>query len=351
MSVLNLVRPELLASVNYNPGGDEAQYRLHANELPWSPVAMGNVALNFYPQARAHKELQQKLALRYAVHLDELILTRGGDDAIDLIIRFFLRAGIDSFMQCSPTFSMYEFYVRLQGGFILDCPLDSAREFQLSLDAIKATWQKNCKIIMFCNPNNPTGTLVSLDLIAATCVHFKSKSVIVVDEAYIEFSGTASAATLLAEHDNLIILKTMSKAAGLAGLRLGSIIAQKKLIERIAAINAPYNLSSAVIELALRALANQDWFTKSLKHIQQAREWLSDELNKQPLVEHVYPSFANFILFKTAYAKELIDWCAEHKIAVKGFKAPSLLQHHLRLTVGSAEQNRMVIAVVSSFKP
>lgn len=351
MSILNLVRPELLSNSNYNPGGDEAEYRLHANELPWSPVAMNNVALNFYPQAQAHLELQKKLAQRYNVAAEELILTRGGDDAIDLIVRLFLRAGIDAFMQCSPTFSMYEFYVRLQGGFILDCPLDASNEFELTLEAIIATWQQHCKIIMLCNPNNPTGTLVSLDLIAATCAYFKNRSVVVVDEAYIEFSGTASAATILAEHDNLIVLKTMSKAAGLAGLRLGSIIAQKQVIERLVAINAPYNLSSAVIDLALRALANHDWFAQSVQEIQQAREWLSAELHKQPLIEQVYPSFANFILFKSAYAQELINWCAEHKIAVKGFKTASLLQQHVRLTVGSAKQNRRVLAVLSSFKP
>lgn len=351
MSILNLVRPELLASANYTPGGDEAVYRLHANELPWSPVTMDNVLLNRYPQAQKHNELQKQLAQRYGVSAEEIILTRGGDDAIDLIIRLFIRAGIDAFIQCSPTFSMYEFYVRLQGGFILDCPLDSDNEFQLTLEAIKATWQEHCKIIMFCNPNNPTGTLVSLDLIAATCAYFKNKSVVVVDEAYLEFSGTTSAATLLAEYDNLIILKTMSKAAGLAGLRLGSIIAQKQVIERISAINAPYNLSSAVIELAQRALANQTWFVHSLSDVKEAREWLSKQLKIQPLVEHVYPSFANFILVKTPYAKELIAWCAQHQIAVKGFKAPSLLHHHLRLTVGSAEQNHMLIAVLSAFKP
>ncbi len=349
MSILNLIRPELLDSPNYVPGGNNAEYRLHANELPWTPIETKPVNLNFYPDANVLNTLQKQLAERYQIEHDQLVLTRGSDEGIDLVTRLFLKAGQDALMQFSPTFPMYAFYVRLQQGELIQCPLVPQDNFSFSMDKIKSSWQQNCKIIMFCSPNNPTANLIDLELIAAVCEHYKNKSVIVVDEAYIEFAKSKSATTLISQFENLVVLRTLSKACGLAGLRLGSIIAQAHVIQAFRKIIPPYTISSAVIELAANALAIDDWFLFAIETIKTSRDWLFNELQKNELIEKVYSTEANFLLVKTPYAKELTSWFSHHGIAIRDFPANSLLHDHLRITVGEEQQNQLLIDTLSSF--
>ncbi|MBL7481121.1 histidinol-phosphate transaminase [Legionella bononiensis] len=350
MSILNLIRPELLNSQNYVPGGEQCTFRLHANELPWCPVnSNGTMSLNFYPDTRLQAQLQARLAERYQVDKDQIVLTRGSDDGIDLVTRLFLIAGQDAFMQFPPTFPMYAFYVRLQQAELINCPLNPLDDFSLSLEQIKNRWQSNCKIILFCSPNNPTANLIDLDLIAATCDFYANRSVIVVDEAYIEFARTKSAVSLLNRYENLVILRTLSKACGLAGLRLGSIIAQGQVIEALNKIIAPYIIPSANIELAAQALDNTNWFPSVIERIRSSRQKLTQLLNNSPVIEKVYPSETNFVLVKSQYAKELTAWFAEHNIAVRDFPPSSLLHDHLRITVGDPEQNELLIASLSNF--
>lgn len=349
MSILNLIRAELLNTPNYISGGENAQHRLHANELPWSPIDSDPINLNFYPGTRLQRQLEEQLAARYQVDTDQLVVTRGSDDGIDLVTRLFLKAGQDALMQFPPTFPMYEFYVRLQQAQLIQCPLDHLNNFSLSLDNIKNSWQPNCKIIMFCSPNNPTANLMELDLIAAVCEHYTNQSIVVVDEAYIEFSKAQSATTLISQFENLVVLRTLSKASGLAGLRLGSIIAQTHVIHAFRKIIAPYSISSAVIELANRALVMNKWFPAAIETIKASRDWLVSELQKNQIIEKVYPTEANFILVKTFYAKELTRWFASNSITIRHFPPHSLLHDHVRITVGDEQQNQLLIAALSSF--
>jgi len=347
MSILNLIRDELLNSPNVIPAGENLKYRLHANELPWSSISMDCLDLNFYPDSRLHMQLQDQLATRYQVEPDQIVLTRGSDDGIDLVTRLFLQAGQDAFMQCFPTFPMYAFYVRLQQGQMIQCPLDMMNNFNLSMDAINKYWQPNCKIIMLCSPNNPTGNLIDLHLIASICERYKNQSLVVVDEAYIEFAKAQSAASLLPYYDNLIVLRTLSKAYGLANLRLGAILAQTQVIQALGNIIPPYPVSSVVIELALRALKNDTWFAKAIANIQQEREIFREALQLCATIEKVYPSETNFILVKTATANELTTEFAQQGIAVRNFQPGSLLAEHLRITVGNKEQNQRVLSALS----
>lgn len=349
MSILNLIRPEILNSSNYVPGGEDSKFRLHANELPWSPVEMDSIELNYYPDTRLQIKLQEQLATRYGVNINQMTLTRGSDDGIDLVTRLFLTAGKDAFMQFPPTFPMYAFYVRLQQGELIQCPLNQYADFSLSLDTIQSSWQSNCKIIMFCSPNNPTGTLIELELIAATCELYANRAVVVVDEAYIEFSSTQSAISLIPQFENLVVLRTMSKAGGLAGLRLGSIIAQSPVIEAFNKIIAPYTIPSPVVKLAMRALSDKNWFPSAIERIQASRNNLIDSLKNSPVIEKVCPTETNFVLVKTQYARELTLWFAKKGIAVRDFPPASLLHDHLRLTVGDEEQNQILIAALASF--
>lgn len=349
MSILNLIRPELLNTPGYVPGGEDAKHRLNANELPWAPIETDPIKLNFYPDSRSQKTLQKQLAARYQVESDQLVITRGSDDGIDLVTRLFLKAGEDALMQFPPAFPMYAFYVRLQQGELIQCPLDSDNNFSLSLEQIKNSWQSNCKVIMICSPNNPTGNLIGLDLIAAVCNQYKDKSVVVVDEAYIEFAQAQSATTLIDQYENLVVLRTLSKASGLAGLRLGSIIAQAHVIAAFKKIIAPFTISSITIELASNALEMSDWFATAIDTIQTSRDWLIEELKNKSIIEKVYPSEANFILVKTCYAQQLISWFADKNVALRDFPPHSLLHDHLRITVGDEQQNKLLIATLSSF--
>lgn len=349
MSILNLIRPELLNGQNYVPGGESSKHRLHANELPWAPVDFDSVSLNFYPDNRLESRLQKQLAACYGIEDNQLVMTRGSDDGIDLVTRLFLNGAQDALMQFPPTFPMYAFYVRLQQAQLLQCPLDMEQNFNLTLDSIRNSWQKNCKIIMFCSPNNPTSNLIDLQLIAAVCEDYADKSLIVVDEAYIEFSSSESATSLLSRYDNLVVLRTMSKARGLAGLRLGSIIAQAELIDAFKKIIAPYTIASATMQLAEKALSDESWFSSVIKKIQYSRSQLINALKKIDIFKKVYPSETNFILVQTSHARELTAWFATHHIAVRDFPPSSILHDHLRITVGDETQNQLLIDVLSSF--
>lgn len=342
MSVLNLIRPDLVNMKPYTPIGEDLACRLHANELPWSPAKLANLSLNRYPNREEQEILEAQIASLFQVKSNELLLTRGSDEAIDFLMRFFLTARQDSFMQCPPTFPMYEFYSRLQQIEIINCPLDS--DFNFSEEQLISLWQPSCKLIMLCSPNNPTGTLVELTTISRLCERFKDKAVIVVDEAYIEFAETPSASTLLSPFDNLIVLRTLSKARGLAGLRLGAILAQPQLIKAMQNAMPPYTLSSAVIHLAQQALRDKDWFSQKIKMILCERESLIVQLKQCRWIERVYPTHANFILVDSVHAQSLALWFAELGIAVR------LLQNRLRITVGDKEQNERLLSVLASFK-
>ncbi|ARB91534.1 histidinol-phosphate transaminase [Legionella longbeachae] len=350
MSVLNLIRPELLNSQVYLTNSGQINHRLHANELPWSALKM-ETDLNFYPEKMVQEPLLKQLATLYQVEVNQLVLTRGSDDGIDLITRLFLSAGQDSCMQFPPTFSMYSFYAHLQQAQLINCPLDPLNCFEISVEEIRNRWQENCKIIILCNPNNPTASLINIGQIAALCEEYKDRSMIVVDEAYIEFTQNQSATCLIPQFDNLIILRTLSKAYGLANLRLGGILAQAHVIQALNKVMPPFPLSTVVINLALKALAKQEWFSESIKKIRKARTQLIQTLTSCPLIKKVYPSQTNFILIKTLYAAELAMWLNSHGIAVKNFPIHSSLPDHLRITVGNEAQNILLLNTLSSFQP
>jgi histidinol-phosphate aminotransferase len=350
MTVLNLIRKDLINIKGYVPKGDDLDCRLHANELPWAPLANDSIALNHYPDVRLQQKLQAQIAARYQVDADQLVLTRGSDDAIDFLMRLFLSAGRDCMMQCPPTFPMYEFYANLQQAGIINCPLEMSEEFSLSVEKLNSLWRPDCKLIMLCRPNNPTANLIPLATIATLCEQYKDKSVIVVDEAYIEFAQTPSATTLLADYDNLIVLRTLSKACGMAGLRLGAIISQYDLIKVIRNAMPPYTLSSVVLNLAERALVDSNWFKNKIELILNEREKLSTQLKHFNLIDKVYPSETNFILVSSPYAQALAAWFAEQGIAVRHFAAGSL-KSMLRITVSEASQNQRLLAALDRFQP
>ncbi|WP_133127058.1 histidinol-phosphate transaminase [Legionella nagasakiensis] len=350
MSVLKLMRPDLALIQTYSMNHESCKHKLDANELPWSPITSTDMALNYYPTRAAQQELQRQWAHCYQVNPEELLLTRGSDDGIDLLMRFFLRAGLDSILQCPPTFSMYAFYAGLQQAGVIDCPLqENDTDFQPSYEAIQESWRPNCKLIMLCRPNNPTGNLIELAAIANLCRQFNNKAMIVVDEAYIEFSDAPSAATLISGFDNLIVLRTLSKAYGLAGLRLGAVLAQSQVIQALQTIMAPFTLSTTVINLSSWVLKDKDWLIQTKQRIAFLRTELIAGLQSSPWIDKIYPTVTNFVLIKTLYAKTLAQWFKQHGIAVRFFADHGLLPHHLRITVGSEHQNAQLLSTLTLF--
>lgn len=347
MSILDLIRPELKRVNNYTPGGDEANCRLHANELPWSPLPD---AINQYPDERQQYQLQQQLAGYYGVKTEQLVITRGSDDGIDQLMRLFLRPGQDNILQCPPTFPMYVFYAQLQNAGIINCPLDIDNNFSLKVDKLFESYRPDCKLIMLCQPNNPSGTILPLADIKQICDYFYKKAIVVVDEAYIEFSDTDSAASLIDQFDNLVVLRTLSKAYGMAGLRVGSVIAQQPLTDALRTIIAPYHIPSPVLSLAQRALENQSWFQNSIQTILAERTRMQMALQSFSWVETIYPAHGNFLLIKSPLAQALFHWLAQHDISVRAFAASSLLADMVRITIGSAEQNTRLLNCLQTFK-
>ncbi len=345
---MDLIRPELKKINHYKPSADNPSYRLHANESPWSPVSLEPVALNHYPDINEQINLQKQLARHYQINDNQLVLTRGSDDGIDFLMRLFLSPGKDSILQCPPTFPMYEFYAQLQHAKVLNCPLELEKEFTLALDKLFAIWEPNCKLIMLCRPNNPTGNLITLENIAVICEQFRDKAMVVVDEAYIEFATSKSATTLLAHYENLIILRTLSKAFGLAGLRLGCVIANHLVIQALEKIMAPYLLPSPVIALAQQALKQPDWLAESVQQIITERDRVGAFLQQLPWIEAIYPSDANFIFIKSKQVEPLITWLSKHNLAIRHFLNTPLASF-LRISIGDKAHNQLLMKLMQTF--
>jgi histidinol-phosphate aminotransferase len=351
MNALKLIRPDLEGIPLYKTNNENLDCLLNANELPWAPPSSrAGISLNRYPTSTSKEKLQTVLADLYQVKPDEILITRGSDEGIDLLMRLFLRSNKDSIMQCPPTFAMYAFYARLQQATVINCPLEEKEDgFSLNTERLTTLWQPNCKLILLCCPNNPTGELLALNTIATLCKRYVNQSIIVVDEAYIEFSDAQSATSLINQFDNLIVLRTLSKAYGLAGLRLGAVIAAEPMIKTIQTICAPFTLSSSVLELGINALKDTAWFAKIRQCITQLRTKLASDLQSSPWIDTVYPSATNFLFMKTRYALPLAAWFLKKNIAIRSFPDNPQLTHYLRITVGDAYQNQQVLTALTSF--
>ena len=349
MSV-DLIRPDLVGMSTYVASSTHGKIRLHINEVPWAPTEEFPLSLNRYPDLEPQSHLEQELAEVYHVAPEELLLTRSADEGIDFVMRLFLRPGIDSIMQFAPAFSMYAFYAQLQQAAVISCPLEES-DFGLNRELLRQLWKPHCKLIILCSPNNPTGNLIDLETVASVCQEFAKRSIVLVDEAYIEFSRAVSATTLINSFDNLLVLRTLSKAYGLAGLRLGSVIGSAPLMEALRGTVPPFTFSSLVLETASHLLKNKVWVKKTVENIVTFREKLAAYLKNFSWVEKVYPSEANFILIKTKHAQALYAWLEHHDILIRHFAGNPLMQDKLRITVGDALQNESLCRVLDSFRP
>ena len=331
-AVLQLARADIRALEPYrHASADRSLIRLHANESPWPPVAATSgaaEALNHYPPPQP-PALLEALACAWGVTPAQILVGRGSDEGIDLLTRAFCAAGQDSVVISTPTFGMYSVAARIQGASILDVPLLAERGFALDLRGIRRALDKGPKILWLCSPNNPTGNALSSADIEAVIAAASGRAVVVVDEAYVEFTGETPWTLAVARYPHLVTLRTMSKAHGLAGARLGALIAHPDIIGLLRRIA----LSPAALAVT----------TERVGQLLRERERIAAALSRSARVCRVFPSDANFLLVQFDDAGAALLRLRDAGLLVRDFRGQYGLGEALRLTVGTPPQNDVMI--------
>lgn len=346
MTIEMLARPEIRSLSAYTTALQvNGALRLHANE---APTATGSGSLNRYPELRP-TELQSRLAERFGASRSNLLVTRGSTEAIDLLIRTFCRPGHDSIVITPPTFVMYRVYADIQGAATISCPLLGEQDFALDVDSLTANCTASSKLIFVCTPNNPTGNVYPRAEIVRLIEARKDKSIIVVDEAYIEFSATESMADLVTEHANLVILRTLSKALALAGARCGAVIANAALIRLLNGVLAPYALSTPVIDSVMRAMSSNEGSASEsrIADIVAERNRMTEQFADNRFVQRVWPSQANFLFVQFRDLKEIQERLQIEAILIRDCSDKPGLENCARITIGNRDENDRLLAALS----
>jgi len=341
MNILDLARPDIVALKAYSHASwDPAFERLHANELPWrTETDRSKAGLNRYPEPHPH-ELAARLAELYGVPPETLLPGRGSDESIDLLVRGFCRAGVDNVIICPPTFGMYAVAARIQGAEVREVPL-LKDGYELDVEGIVRAKDANTKIVFLCSPNNPTGNRISPKQIES--VLNAMDGLVVVDEAYIEFSGGDSLATWLPHYPNLVVLRTLSKAYGLAGARVGSLIATAPIVALLAKVIPPYSIPQLTIEAVFATLTEPQIRIQRerIAQVLAERERIAAALRASRQVSKVWPSDANFLLVDFKDPEAALAATRAEKLLIRDMRSVS--PQSLRISVGSPGQNDRLI--------
>lgn len=340
MSIASLARPEILALQPYEAAQQvDDTIRLNANEAPWANGAdRFRRPLNRYPEIRP-AGLGASLARYFGCGPDRLLVTRGTSEAIDLLMRAFCRAGQDNVVTTSPTFSMYGHYATVQGAEHRTVNTAEQDDFKVDAGALLAACDDATRLIFLCSPNNPTGTLIPRETLLEVLERRGDRSAIVVDEAYIEFADEPSTVELLPRVGNLIVLRTLSKALAFAGARCGAVMGPVDVIRMLNAIQAPYAMSTPVVECVEDALDQSclEEARRCTATISRERERLIRAFMAFDCVETVWPSAANFFLARVRNSVAVMDYCTSQGVLLRDFGGS--LAGCIRVTVGSAEEN------------
>jgi histidinol-phosphate aminotransferase len=349
--VAALARPEILALKPYSHAAWEPTLeRMHANENPWRCLGDTSAAgLNRYPEPYP-RTLETRLAALYGVEPSQLIVGRGSDEGIDLLARAFLRPARDAVLICPPTFGMYRLVARIQGAIVVEVPLLREQGFALNEGALSRSLIRAVKLVFFCSPNNPTGNLVEAGLIERIARMLAGRALVIVDEAYAEFSSSPSFVGRLGELPNLVVLRTLSKAYALAGARCGALIADPAIVELLRRITPPYAIPTPTSEAVFKALdgAHLPDANARIGQILQERNRLTATLASLKGVHTVWPSEANFLLVEFADAERTIAAGRCAGFMLRDFSCGSLTPGCIRISVGTPEQNDRLIAAFTS---
>lgn len=329
-NILNL-KPYTSARDQYSEG-----ILLDANENSLGTTASGfeDLHLNRYPDP--HQLDMKKIAGRYyGIDQKNLFFGVGSDEIIDLLIRVFCDPGKDQVMILDPTYGMYK--VACDINDVETISVNLTGEFQIDFDAVAKDFNEKVKIIFICSPNNPTGNLVNKNDILQLCKEYNS--IIVVDEAYMDFAGNKSIASDVKDYPNLVVIRTFSKAWGLAGIRLGFSAADPFITDLLFKVKAPYNVSILTRYALFKAISNSAQKDMFVKKLSDERERIITELKIMPGIIKVFHSDANYILFKCENAKAVQKKLADDGIIIRDRSSYSMLENCLRVSVGTPDEN------------
>lgn len=320
---------------------------LNANESPFAnDYSVDSSNFNRYPSCQP-KSVVDGYAAYAGVTTEQLIVTRGADEGIELLIRTFCTPGKDKILICPPTYGMYAISAETCDVGVNIVPLNS--DFSLNVEAICE--QTDVNLVFICSPNNPTGTRADINDVEKILTHFKDSALVVLDEAYIEFDSEDSWAEQLTQYPNLVILRTLSKAFGLAGLRCGFTLASEDIIQSLLKVIAPYPIPEPVAQIAAQAL-NKEGLTRvslQVETLNNHRQALKDALGARPGITLIGDTTANFVLFRFEQSQALMSFLVENGMLIRDQSKQRNLQNCLRATVGDEEQNARLLSLIDSF--
>lgn len=346
MNIEQLVRPNIKAMKPYSSArkefSGEARVFLDANENSFgSPLPRG---FNRYPDP-TQAEIKRRVAPILGVRAEEIFVGNGSDEAIDLLFRIFCEPRLDSAVICPPTYGMYEVSAAVNDVAVRRASLTP--EFGLDPDAIAAVTDQSSKLLFICSPNNPTGNAFPADRILSIAADFPG--IVVVDEAYVDFCALGSLVASVRELPNLVVLRTFSKAWGLAGLRVGMAIAPPPVIELFNKVKPPYNVSQIAQDAIIEAIANRRLVKILVDSILEERSVLETELSGFGFVERIFPSDANFLLVRTTDAEAIYRFLLDARIVVRNRSNVELCEGCLRITVGTPDENRQLLDALGRY--
>lgn len=338
--ITSLVRSMVREIAPYRSARDEYEDSqaqkvfLDANENPYPNVA------NRYPDP-LQRELKKVLAEVKGVRADQILLGNGSDEVLDLIFRAFCEPGQDEVILLPPTYGMYSVLSQLNNVKVVAVPLD--QNFELDTEAILNRANANTKAIFICSPNNPSGNAIPMDQILTILNNFSG--LVIVDEAYVDFSDVGSSLDFLKDFSNLIVCQTFSKAYGLAGIRLGVGYAHPLIIEYLNKIKPPYNINILTQNAALKALKDPSVVSEQVKELVDERKKMEKALLAFDFVKCIYPSDANFLLIQVDDALKRYEQFLEQDIVVRNRSSLLRCENTLRITVGTSQENKRLINV------
>lgn len=338
-----LVRPNIWSLAPYSCARDEFKGRdahvfLDANESPY------NSPFNRYPDPLQMK-VKEKLERIKGIAPDNMCLGNGSDETIDLVYRCFCRPGIDNVVAIEPTYGMYKVCADVNDVEYRKVLLDE--HFQISADTMLSACDDRTKVIWICSPNNPTGNLINSIEIEKILTAFEG--IVVIDEAYSDFTKARAWRTRLAEFPNMIVLNTMSKAWGSAAIRLGMAFASKEIIGLFNKVKYPYNVNELTQNFALQRLSDAFEVEKWVRTIVVERERIVVAFSQLPICEKVYPTDANFFLAKVSDAPTIYTYLIDRGIVVRNRNNVQLCHNCLRITVGSKKENNELLAALRQY--
>ncbi len=344
----NLVRDNIKNLKPYSSARHEftgkASVFLDANENAYgSPLG---VSYNRYPDP-LQWQLKFQLARIKGVPAENICIGNGCDEIIDLAYRIFCKPGKDNVIICPPTYGMYA--VNAEINDVESRKVNLTAAFQLDVEGILQATDSNTKLLFICSPNNPTGNNMNRHDVELLLNNFPG--IVIIDEAYINYSKQKTFIQELTEYPNLVVLQTLSKAWGLAALRLGMCYASMDIIDLFNKVKPPYNINAASQQVALEALQNTEQVNEWIREVVQQKESLINELNQLSFVEKVYPSDANFILIRVDDADLLYQYLAANEIVVRNRSKETGCENCLRISIGTPEENAALLSALKKYEP